>query len=101
MESITSETTLLDLYSGCGAMSTGLCLGANSYGVKLVSVSFQKFHSPDKLPNLRIDMCPLDLYNIIFWSKTPLLPAAAPTLSWVTFMHRNGLWISTSMLVIV
>lgn len=34
------ERTLLDLYSGCGAMSTGLCLGANSCGVKLVTVSF-------------------------------------------------------------
>ncbi|CAI9768659.1 unnamed protein product [Fraxinus pennsylvanica] len=32
-----SEKTLLDLYSGCGAMSTGLCLGANSCGVKLVT----------------------------------------------------------------
>ncbi|KAL6519679.1 hypothetical protein OROHE_017369 [Orobanche hederae] len=31
------ERTLLDLYSGCGAMSTGLCLGANSCGVKLVT----------------------------------------------------------------
>ncbi|CAI9761350.1 unnamed protein product [Fraxinus pennsylvanica] len=29
--------TLLDLYSGCGAMSTGLCLGANTCGVKLVT----------------------------------------------------------------
>lgn len=33
------EKTLLDLYSGCGAMSTGLCLGADNYGVKLVTVS--------------------------------------------------------------
>lgn len=33
------ERTLLDMYSGCGAMSTGLCLGANSCGVKLVTVS--------------------------------------------------------------
>ncbi|GAB2276959.1 DNA (cytosine-5)-methyltransferase cmt3 [Dionaea muscipula] len=32
-----SEMTLLDLYSGCGAMSTGLCLGANLYGVNLVT----------------------------------------------------------------
>ncbi|CAN4110242.1 unnamed protein product [Withania somnifera] len=32
------EKKLLDLYSGCGAMSTGLCLGANSKGVKLVTV---------------------------------------------------------------
>lgn len=32
------EMKLLDLYSGCGAMSTGLCLGANSTGVKLVTV---------------------------------------------------------------
>ncbi|MCE3051047.1 hypothetical protein HAX54_048806 [Datura stramonium] len=31
------EKKLLDLYSGCGAMSTGLCLGANSKGVKLVT----------------------------------------------------------------
>ncbi|NP_001289523.1 DNA (cytosine-5)-methyltransferase CMT3-like [Nicotiana sylvestris] len=31
------EKKLLDLYSGCGAMSTGLCLGANSNGVKLVT----------------------------------------------------------------
>ncbi|KAF9599806.1 hypothetical protein IFM89_001752 [Coptis chinensis] len=32
-----SETTLLDLYSGCGAMSTGLCLGASFSGVNLVT----------------------------------------------------------------
>ncbi|KAH7843378.1 hypothetical protein Vadar_015896 [Vaccinium darrowii] len=32
-----SELTLLDLYSGCGAMSTGLCLGAAIGGVKLVT----------------------------------------------------------------
>ncbi|GFY80737.1 transmembrane/coiled-coil protein [Actinidia rufa] len=29
--------TLLDLYSGCGAMSTGLCLGASISGLKLVN----------------------------------------------------------------
>ncbi|XP_012835278.1 PREDICTED: DNA (cytosine-5)-methyltransferase CMT3-like [Erythranthe guttata] len=34
---LNNERTLLDLYSGCGAMSTGLCLGANSCGVKLVT----------------------------------------------------------------
>ena len=33
------EMNLLDLFSGCGAMSTGLCLGANLSGVKLVTVS--------------------------------------------------------------
>ncbi|KAL5765204.1 hypothetical protein ACOSQ2_017798 [Xanthoceras sorbifolium] len=32
-----SELTLLDLYSGCGAMSTGLCLGANMSGSNLVT----------------------------------------------------------------
>ncbi|KAM6570863.1 putative DNA (cytosine-5)-methyltransferase CMT1 [Cannabis sativa] len=32
-----SEMTLLDLYSGCGAMSTGLCMGASLTGVKLVT----------------------------------------------------------------
>ncbi|KAF8396032.1 hypothetical protein HHK36_017644 [Tetracentron sinense] len=31
------EMTLLDLYSGCGAMSTGLCLGASISGLKLVT----------------------------------------------------------------
>ncbi|KAF6174081.1 hypothetical protein GIB67_020263 [Kingdonia uniflora] len=29
------EMTLLDVFAGCGAMSTGLCLGANKSGVKL------------------------------------------------------------------
>lgn len=33
------EVTLLDLYSGCGAMSTGLCLGAKLSGLNLVTVS--------------------------------------------------------------
>ncbi|XP_042490535.1 DNA (cytosine-5)-methyltransferase CMT2-like [Macadamia integrifolia] len=32
-----SELTLLDLYSGCGGMSTGLCLGAKLSGVNLVT----------------------------------------------------------------
>ncbi|CAH9119436.1 unnamed protein product [Cuscuta epithymum] len=32
-----SEKTLLDLYSGCGGMSTGLCLGAKESGINLVT----------------------------------------------------------------
>ncbi|XP_074276405.1 putative DNA (cytosine-5)-methyltransferase CMT1 [Silene latifolia] len=32
-----TEMRLLDLYSGCGAMSTGLCLGANMQGINLVT----------------------------------------------------------------
>ncbi|KDP44326.1 hypothetical protein JCGZ_19193 [Jatropha curcas] len=32
-----SEVTLLDLYSGCGAMSTGLCLGAKLSGLNLIT----------------------------------------------------------------
>ncbi|KAJ9537437.1 hypothetical protein OSB04_030170 [Centaurea solstitialis] len=32
-----AELALLDLYAGCGGMSTGLCLGAKVSGVKLVS----------------------------------------------------------------
>lgn len=32
------ELKLLDLYCGCGAMSTGLCLGANLAGINLVTV---------------------------------------------------------------
>ncbi|XP_048327675.2 DNA (cytosine-5)-methyltransferase CMT3 isoform X2 [Ziziphus jujuba] len=31
------EVTLLDIYSGCGAMSTGLCLGAHLSGLNLVT----------------------------------------------------------------
>lgn len=33
------EATLLDLYCGCGAMSTGLCMGAQLAGLNLVTVS--------------------------------------------------------------
>ena len=35
--------TLLDLYSGCGGMSTGLCLGAALSGLKLETVIFYLF----------------------------------------------------------
>lgn len=31
------DASLPDLYSGCGAMSTGLCLGANMAGLRLVT----------------------------------------------------------------
>ncbi|KAK8965817.1 DNA (cytosine-5)-methyltransferase CMT2 [Platanthera guangdongensis] len=34
-----SELALLDLYSGCGGMSTGLCLGAKAAGINLVTAS--------------------------------------------------------------
>ncbi|XP_075503916.1 DNA (cytosine-5)-methyltransferase CMT3-like [Primulina tabacum] len=37
VEEHSSERTVLDLYSGCGAMSTGLCLGSNICGVRLVT----------------------------------------------------------------
>lgn len=33
------DMALLDLYSGCGGMSTGLCLGAKLAGVNLKTVS--------------------------------------------------------------
>ncbi|KAK1289935.1 DNA (cytosine-5)-methyltransferase 1 [Acorus calamus] len=36
------ELTLLDIFSGCGAMSTGLCLWANESGLKLVTVRNEK-----------------------------------------------------------
>ncbi|PPR99885.1 hypothetical protein GOBAR_AA20774 [Gossypium barbadense] len=32
-----SQKYLLDLYSGCGAMSTGLCMGSSLAGIKLVT----------------------------------------------------------------
>lgn len=35
----TPELNLLDLYSGCGALSTGLCSGAKFAGANLVTVS--------------------------------------------------------------
>ena len=34
----TSEVTLLDPYSGCGAMSTRLCLGDDLFGLHLVTI---------------------------------------------------------------
>lgn len=34
------KATLLDLYSGCGGMSTGLCLGAALAGLNLETVLF-------------------------------------------------------------
>lgn len=38
------EVKLLDLYAGCGGMSTGLCLGANLSNVNLVTVSLSLLH---------------------------------------------------------
>lgn len=36
-----AELALLDLYSGCGGMSTGLCLGAKLSNVNLLTVSYK------------------------------------------------------------
>ncbi|OIV94876.1 hypothetical protein TanjilG_22073 [Lupinus angustifolius] len=36
-KTVLAEWSLLDLYSGCGAMSTGLCFGASISGIKLVT----------------------------------------------------------------
>lgn len=33
-----TDATLLDLFCGCGAMSTGLCMGAQLAGLNLVTV---------------------------------------------------------------
>lgn len=49
------EVKLLDLYSGCGAMSTGLCLGANLAGLNLVTVSFS-------FPSSNLYMIEVDLH---------------------------------------
>ena len=35
-----TKATILDLYSGCGGMSTGLCLGAVIAGVQMETVQF-------------------------------------------------------------
>jgi hypothetical protein len=37
-----TKLTLLDLYSGCGGMSTGLCLGSKVSSVNLVAVLYMK-----------------------------------------------------------
>lgn len=47
-ESQKTELALLDLYSGCGGMSTGLCLGAKVSSVNLVTVLYMKSLSPMK-----------------------------------------------------
>ena len=36
-----AELALLDLYSGCGGMSTGLCVGSKLSCVNLVTVIFE------------------------------------------------------------
>lgn len=43
-EQCLQELKLLDLYAGCGGMSTGLCLGARLSNVNLVTVSFNLVH---------------------------------------------------------
>lgn len=43
-EQCKEEVKLLDLYAGCGGMSTGLCLGANLANVNLVTVSLSLLH---------------------------------------------------------
>ena len=35
-----AELELLDLFSGCGGMSTGLCLGAKLSSIDLISVGY-------------------------------------------------------------
>ncbi|KAK6944725.1 Chromo domain [Dillenia turbinata] len=37
MQSPKTEVAVLDLYAGCGAMSTGLCLGGNMAGLNMVT----------------------------------------------------------------
>jgi hypothetical protein len=37
------ELSLLDLYCGCGGMSTGLCLGTRGGGVNLIAVLCLRF----------------------------------------------------------
>lgn len=37
-ETVKDKIALLDLFSGCGGMSTGLCLGAKLSGVNLTTV---------------------------------------------------------------
>ncbi|XP_074570626.1 DNA (cytosine-5)-methyltransferase CMT2-like [Curcuma longa] len=71
------DLAVLDLYSGCGGMSTGLCLGAEMAGVKLVTrwaldysepacVSFKLNHPETLVRNETAD----DFFNLLKeWEK--------------------------------
>ena len=67
-----SEMTLLDLYSGCGAMSTGLCLGANSCGVNLVTVSLIIIVLMYKFCKLQ-ELVVFNFFILLFFILSPLL----------------------------
>jgi hypothetical protein len=59
---------LLDLYSGCGAMSTGLCLGANLSGLNLVTVSSIILLSHLKILSL-LDFSTFALFIYLFFPQ--------------------------------
>ncbi|KAG6469020.1 hypothetical protein ZIOFF_073717 [Zingiber officinale] len=71
------DLAVLDLYSGCGGMSTGLCLGAAMAGVKLVTrwaldysepacISFKLNHPETQVRNETAD----DFFNLLKeWEK--------------------------------
>ncbi len=51
---------LLDLYCGCGAMSTGICLGMNLAGTNLVTVtSTMRLHLQKKFMQ--------NYFSLLFW----------------------------------
>lgn len=80
-ESKGTELSLLDLYSGCGGMSTGLCLGAQVAGVKLVTARiFQLYVFPLKPWTLSIFHGKIRLYCFLLYCA-----------AWYCLLHRDGL----------
>lgn len=81
-----TELELLDLYSGCGGMSTGLCFGAKTSSVNLVAVLYYKWNPYlywyYSYPSIAFD---------INYNKLILLPVAC--------LLRDGLLIVTGLQV--
>lgn len=73
-DSSEEELAMLDLYSGCGGMSTGLCLGAKLASINLVTV------------NLNISLSIFFLVSLIF-----ILSINIP------LIFRNGLLITIAL----
>lgn len=76
------EYHLLDLYCGCGAMSTGICLGMNLAGINLVTVRSNQT-CIIYVVCLQYDVC----YNF------PILSIPLGFANGLTeYVCRNGLW---------
>ncbi|KAF3588489.1 hypothetical protein F2Q69_00026370 [Brassica cretica] len=85
------EKFLLDLYSGCGAMSTGLCMGASLSGIKLIkkwAVDINSF----ACDSLRLNHPETEVRNEAAEDFLKLL------IEWRKLCHKFGLISSTEVL---